>query len=198
MAQRWFERAAAAVRATVSGGLDPRIVGDSYVTLGAEAERARRIAAALNAERSGAPKQPVLLSDCPFAAVTRRGPWIYVRADFARALCDDALAFVLAHEMAHHDLGHLTPMYLSAGLLGNWQQIELAADREGLRLVIEAGYSPERALRALDPQILGDEPDDPLADWFPELAAALDRVRRTHPTLEHRRDQLLSWVQARG
>lgn len=174
---------------------DPRWVEAYCACYGTEGLRAQSIAGSLNRVRGRAPKKALILRNAPFAAATRFGQWIYIQRDLARVLPDDALAFVLAHEMAHHDLGHLTPIYISAGWLGNWQQIELAADREGMRLVVAAGYSPARALRALDPDLLGEEPHDPLADWFPELAQLLDRVRRTHPSLEHRRQQLEEWLQ---
>jgi Zn-dependent protease with chaperone function len=189
-AQRAARRAAGS-----DPGFDPRLVRGSHVAAaGPEVDRVRRLCARLNRVRPGDPKEAVLLSDSPFAAVTRRGRWIYLRQGFAEQLTDNGLAFVLAHEMAHHDLGHLTPMFLAAGMLGNWQRIELAADREGVRLVRAAGFAPAAALEALDPDLLGEEPPDALAAWFPGLAAAVDRVRRTHPPLAERRQALLRWL----
>src|SRR6476646_8937674 len=103
---------------------DANLVGSHYVDLGPQAARARAVAARINAVRTGPPKDAVVLWTTGFAAVTRKGPWIYVSHVFAQRLSDDALAFVLGHEMAHHELGHLSTMYLAAGFLGNWQRME--------------------------------------------------------------------------
>jgi Zn-dependent protease with chaperone function len=111
---------------------------------------------------------------------------------FTQRLSDDALAFVLAHEMAHHDLGHLSAMYLAAGVLGNWQKMEFAADRQGLALAVRAGYSAAGALEAFDPRWEGEEDADPFADWPPALAVYLNRFRRSHPPMADRRAALAS------
>jgi Zn-dependent protease with chaperone function len=170
--------------------LDPRLVRGSYVDLGAQADRARAVAARLNAIRKGPPKQPLLLWTTGYLAVTRRGPWVYVSHGFASRLTDDALAFVIGHEMAHHDLGHLSTMYIAAGALGNWQRIELAADRHGLELAVRAGFSRAAALDALDPHWDDEEPADPFADFPPALAEYLNRFRRSHPPVAERRKAL--------
>jgi Zn-dependent protease with chaperone function len=176
---------------------DKKLVGQSYIELGAQADRARAIARRLNAVRHRPPKQPVLLQTTGYLAVTRRGPWVYMASGFAQRLSDDALAFVLAHEMAHHDLDHLTIMYVSAGMLGFRQQIELAADREGLNISRRAGFDPRGALEALASS--GDDPEDAGASripssWPPELRAHLDRFRLSHPPLEQRREALERWL----
>ena len=169
---------------------DANLVGSQYVDLGPQAARARAIAARLNAVRDGPPKDAVVLWTTGFAAVTRKGPWIYVANVFAQRLSDDALAFVLGHEMAHHDFGHLSTMYVAAGFLGNWQQMELAADRRGLELSTRAGFARAGAFEALDPQWEGDEGADPFVGWPPALAAYLNRFRRSHPPVVERRRAL--------
>lgn len=172
----------------VGDELDPRFVGGKYVDLGPRGQRARAIADRLNAVRSGPPKRVALLATDSDFACTRRGPWIYMSAPFAQRLSDDALAFVLGHEMAHHDLRHLSLMYVTAGFLGNWDRIELAADRHGLELAVRAGYSRAGALEALDLDF--PEPEDPFVGWPPALAAWAARYWRRHPPMVERRRAL--------
>jgi predicted Zn-dependent protease len=102
-----------------------------------------------------------------FSAFTAPGRYIY----FSRRLLEkcpheDAAAFVIAHEIAHHDLGHLALFSgafarraagFSAGFLiifffrilhkriysPEW---ELAADRAAIDLCLAAGYDPARCL----------------------------------------------------
>ena len=169
---------------------DAKLVGSRYIDLGPQADRARAIAARLNAVRTGPPKDAVVLWNAGFAAVTRKGPWIYVSRVFAQELTDDGLAFVLGHEMAHHDLGHLGTMYVAAGFLGNWQQIELAADREGLALATRAGFSPAGAFEVLDPRWEEGAHPDPFVEWPPAMAAFLNRFRLSHPPIVLRRQAL--------
>lgn len=170
--------------------LDAHLVGSRYVDLGPQADRARGIAARLNAYRSGPPKDAVVLWTNGFAAVTRTGPFIYVAHVFAQHLSDDGLAFVLAHEMAHHDLGHLSTMYVAAGMLGNQQRMELAADRQGLDLVTRAGFARSGAIEVFDPRWEEDPPADPFAGWPPALSAYLNRFRTSHPPMAERRRAL--------
>ncbi|MEQ1566529.1 MAG: M48 family metalloprotease [Myxococcota bacterium] len=170
-------------------GLDSSLVDDAYVDLGAHADRARAVANRLNAVRDGPPKQAVVLWTRSYVAITRRGRWIYVARSFAERLTDAELAFVLGHEMAHHDLGHLSLMYAAAGWLGNAQQIELAADRLGLELAVRAGFDRRAALQALDPQ-WDDPPVEPSPSLPPALDRYLDRFRRTHPSMRERRAAL--------
>jgi predicted Zn-dependent protease len=81
---------------------------------------------------------------------------------------EDELAVVLGHEIEHIDLGqcaqrvvesmkkdHLTPQQfdkLSIDDFGNpyGKDGELAADREGLKLAVAAGYSPHAAIELLE------------------------------------------------
>ncbi len=76
-------------------------------------------------------------------------------AMMARAQGDGALAFVIAHEMAHNLLGHNGATGAQAALLGGGRaphDRELAADRLALTILREAGFDPGAApalLRAL-------------------------------------------------
>lgn len=183
-------------------GFDLRLVRGRVIDAGPLADRARGLARRLNAVRSGRPKEPVVVwsvgPGAPghgFAAVTRRGPWIYVADALVKRLSDDGLAFVLAHEMAHHDLGHLTPTLMATSLMGHAQRLELMADAEGLRLMRRAGFDPAGALEALSPELWTpeEEPPEPPSEG---LAAWLDRFRRSHPSMRARHDALAALLEA--
>ena len=77
----------------------------------------------------------------------------------------DALAFVIAHEMAHHDLLHFSPAMVSTTWLGHQARLESQADALGLRLMLAAGFDGKGALEALDPAAWGPEPVRPA--WKP-------------------------------
>jgi hypothetical protein len=130
-------------------------------------DRITRIVGRLDAQRPGKrPLQvvvPWLFRDFAFTAP---GPYIF----FCRGLyqlCgeDETTAFVIAHEMAHHDLGHLdlVPHWMGR-LARRWggetaalvvgaverrlygPERECDADAYALRLCMKAGYDPERCL----------------------------------------------------
>lgn len=170
-------------------GFDPRLVGRSVIDTGPLAERAREVARRLNAVRAGRPKEPVVLWTAPHAAVTRRGPWIYVARAFVDRLSDDALAFVMGHEMAHHDLGHLALTAVAAARMGHSQRMELLADAHGLALAHRAGFTPRAALETFAPELwLPEEERD--AVWPDPVERWLDRFRHTHPPPEQRQAAL--------
>lgn len=58
------------------------------------------------------------------------------------------LAFILAHEVSHHSLGH-TGGGLAAASPQQLQELELTADRNAVGLVILAGYDPRAAFGAV-------------------------------------------------
>jgi Zn-dependent protease with chaperone function len=72
-------------------------------------ERVARVMARLNAERLDAePKEAVILLLPRSRAFTTTGRYVYIsRRLLERLPSDDEAAFVLAHEIAHHDCGHL-------------------------------------------------------------------------------------------
>jgi len=96
------------------------------------------------------------------SAFTVFGRTIYLsRRLLERLADDDAVAFVVAHELAHHRLGHipagvtarLLPARLVLALLGTWlcsSAHEADADRLAIELCMTAGYDPERCLAALE------------------------------------------------
>lgn len=102
-----------------------------------------------------------------FTAFTAPGRYIYFsRRLLERCPHEDSTAFVIAHEIAHHDLGHLSYFRgpfarRAAGFQTGMLAIlffrslqkriyspenELAADRRAIDLCIDAGYDPGKCL----------------------------------------------------
>lgn len=134
-------------------------------------DRARRVAERLQA---GRPESERLIVEIPWldvvTAFTAPGRYVFFsRRLYERCANDDQVAFVVAHEIAHHDLGHIN-------LFAGWAQkivslpgatlfafafhalerrlygpeTECEADRYGLDLCLAAGYNAERALEIFD------------------------------------------------
>lgn len=106
-------------------------------------------------------------------AFTVAGRYIYVSRHFVDRFPEEAgIAFAIAHEIAHHELGHVDAWTrwvrrarwllpgeagLTAGVVAAALEAylvrpeqELAADRYALRLCCRAGYEEHACLRALD------------------------------------------------
>jgi predicted Zn-dependent protease len=130
-------------------------------------ERVGRICDRLNAARTpAAPLTPVILFVAAPAAFTAPGGYVYVtRGLLHRAWWEEAAALAVAHEMAHHDLGHLHRIAerlawcrwllamagpLLAVIAGErWlhgPENEFAADARALDLCVAAGYDGRRCL----------------------------------------------------
>jgi Zn-dependent protease with chaperone function len=134
-------------------------------------ERVARAMAALNAVRAPlAPMVGEVLWLSPPIAFTLPGPYVYITRRFiGRCTSDAPVAFLLAHEIGHHDLGHLKraerwmdnafariPWLIARlareGLVG-WlfsRDNELAADAYALELCRKAGFDLKRCLQWLD------------------------------------------------
>jgi hypothetical protein len=134
-------------------------------------ERAGRAARALNSHRKHfRPLRAEILWTQEMTAFTAPGSYIYVsREILQRTATDDPAAFVIAHEMAHHDLGHTD---LFAGRLGPLRRIpggilpaavlriaqgyldsperEAEADAYALDLCLDAGYTGRECIAAFD------------------------------------------------
>ena len=130
-------------------------------------ERVARTTARLNAVRLGKPALGTeILWIREVTAFTTPGRWLYVsRRLLERCASDDPVAFMIAHEMAHHDLGHLAlfhgwsmrlPRLGAARLIATavrqlerryyGPENEVAADAQALRLCHAAGYDLDRCL----------------------------------------------------
>lgn len=133
-------------------------------------ERAERVVAVLEADRP-APHRvvPIVLWMREVNAFTAAGRYVYLsRRLVERCPDDETAAFIMAHEIAHHDLGHLRvmPDWLPEALEDRgglvvaaiYTQLahflyspekEADADRRALEMCVAAGYDGRRCLNAL-------------------------------------------------
>ena len=125
-----------------------------------------------------------------------------------RALSDDALAFVLAHEMAHSLLEHerqaltfarlllprdvprtVSDMYTEIdynfALLQAMEPVlhqgELEADELGLLLASVAGFAPDRQLAFIEREAAEDARRRPLLSTHPSPQLRLEKLRASLP-----------------
>jgi hypothetical protein len=148
------------------------VITDTYAAEreGWALEMVRRVDERLQASRPPEERfESVILWIPEFNAFTAPGRHVYLsRRLLERARCDDALAFIVAHEIAHHDLGHLPDaeewgreldsvgsalaspyLFLLQRRLAGPER-ESDADAHGLNLCLAAGYDPYRCLQAFD------------------------------------------------
>jgi hypothetical protein len=129
-------------------------------------ERVERVAARLQADRpEDARLVPIVLWIRLFTAFAAPGRYIYVgRRLLERCPDDETAALLVAHEIAHHDLGHLSgPDWMPDGIRERGGRIaaslyaamahrlhgperECDADRHALDLCVKAGYSALKCL----------------------------------------------------
>jgi Zn-dependent protease with chaperone function len=129
-------------------------------------------------------------------AFTAQGRTVYIsRRLLERLPDDDAAAFVIAHELAHHRLGHVPA--LPASWLGVARLLlvrletawvatparETDADLLAIEMCIDAGYDPERCIEAL--QHLANVSLD-YGDVDGVLGAEDASAPRSHPALTGR------------
>lgn len=132
-------------------------------------DRVERVQSRLNQLRANPPLDATILWIAPPLAFTLAGSHVYIaRTLFQRLPSDDALAFVLAHEAAHHDLGHLDlfsgwakwlPQSGATGYIAALARLyeyrtygperEQEADDYAVRLALRAGYNGDLAVQAL-------------------------------------------------
>jgi predicted Zn-dependent protease len=131
-------------------------------------DRVNRVVARLNSHRPGGRRLQVVIPwISAVTALTAPGPFIFFYRGLYQLCPDDEVtAFVIAHEMAHHDLGHMSLVPEWMGRMGKkWggrmativaaaaakrlygPERECDADLYALRLCIKAGYDPERCIR---------------------------------------------------
>jgi catechol 2,3-dioxygenase-like lactoylglutathione lyase family enzyme len=163
-----------------SSAFDQKLHADLHAELLAEfateteawvGERLDRVMARLNAVRTdGVPLAAHCLAIRACTAFTTPAPHIYIgRRLLERLPSDEATAFVLGHEVAHHDLRHLDLFrgwvdLLPKGAVGSLAaaafrklshrmygpQRESQADQYSVALCLDAGYDGERCLQAFD------------------------------------------------
>lgn len=105
-----------------------------------------------------------------FTAFTAPGPYIYISRRLLEVCrTDETVAFVIAHEVAHHRLGHtdifpewlaeltgaqipllITALYRSVEARLYGPEREVAADRMGIDLCVRAGYQPSACLEIFE------------------------------------------------
>jgi Zn-dependent protease with chaperone function len=157
------------VEADLFGWIHQRLV-DAYAAEQAPwaLEQVRRVDARLQADVPRAERLETLVLWIPEkTAFTFPGRHLYLsRALLERAHSDDAVAFIVAHELAHHRLGHLATSLLLERLPGPLQAAatgviatrwfalsagrEADADVHALNLCLAAGYDAHRCLAAFD------------------------------------------------
>jgi Zn-dependent protease with chaperone function len=159
-------------------------------------ERVERVMARLQRDVPEADRlETLVIWTDEHTAFTALGRTIYFsRRLFERMRDDDAAAFVMAHEIAHHRLGHLPDMRSWWGLLPLRIAIarlrhticgpedEHEADLLAIELCMDAGYDVERCLDALDilAQVSLDYGD------VDNVLGGETATRSSHPPLVHR------------
>jgi predicted Zn-dependent protease len=133
-------------------------------------ERAARVEARLQAGSADEERLRVAILWIPEVTAFTFGRHVYLsRRLLERVGSDEPVAFVVAHEMAHHALGHLQSrnrwmdlfarvpagalaagVVVEASRLGYNVEQELNADAWALRRCWQAGYDPGACLRVLD------------------------------------------------
>jgi hypothetical protein len=134
-------------------------------------ERVRRCERQLQVKRAPRSRMTVeILWLGETTAFTAPGRYVYISRELLeRAASDDPVAFILAHEMAHHDLGHLdllggrgsflqrVPFGTDVALLiraAEWflisPEAESDADAYALDLCVRAGFDGRKCLEVFD------------------------------------------------
>ncbi|MBA3461621.1 MAG: M48 family metalloprotease [Deltaproteobacteria bacterium] len=126
-------------------------------------DRVRRVTERLQAALPDDERfETIVIASQHHTAFTAPGRTIYVARHMLDLLPDDAAAaFVIAHELAHHHLGHLIGRYVHGlpffeATLPQHER-ERHADLHAIELCIAAGYDPDRcilALQILDAMVL--------------------------------------------
>lgn len=135
-------------------------------------ERVDRVLRRLHAARDDNAKQFVVVIPWieEFTAFTTPGRYIFfTRRLFQLCDCDEMAAMIIAHEMAHHDLGHLdvfpdwlrnvAPSEIRILLFALYRIVEMRiyspemesdADRYALELCVRAGYDGRKCIGIFD------------------------------------------------
>jgi Peptidase family M48 len=149
-----------------------QIASEAYIeSSGWAVERVERVLSKLQADRAKEDRLQIVVPWLQaFTAFVTPGTYnFFCRPLLEECQDDEMAAFIIAHEMAHHDLGHtdlfpewltkltgeqiapfLTAFYrhLERRLYGPEQECE--ADKHGLEVCIRAGYDAEKCLAVFD------------------------------------------------
>lgn len=87
------------------------------------------------------------------------------------------LAFAVAHELAHEQLGHVAQSSADGDVQDYQRELELAADRYAIGLMAAAGYDPRMALYALNGAYSRSRMTTRASD-YPELDERMAAVQR--------------------
>lgn len=173
-------------------------------------ERVERVTAALQSSRpSGSRMETLVVWMEDYTAFTAPGDAIYLSRRLLEVLPSDAaVAFVIAHERAHHALGHVPNFDLSLGassvrlgltILGRWvhsTRHERDADLFAIEQCVAAGYDAAESIEAL-------ECLEKIALDYGHVDAVVNdaeaRARaRSHPPLRGRIEEVKRHVAAMG
>jgi len=196
---------------------------------GESVARAQRIAEAIQKGRPSWDRRTILVVDAgEVTAFAAPGAYIYLSQALIDACSDDALAFVIGHEIAHHDLGHLSALhdrvvqlpfvrgasFVLARIYGVLERLlhspenECDADRVGLALALRAGFHGPGCLTTfthLGESLLRHDRAELVFGPEPADHAALERARRWlwerktgYLPIEERREHLEAWLREIG
>jgi len=108
-----------------------------------------RLNAAVASRRQSIVPKLTLLSTSTVVALAPDEDTILISQGMLRTLANEAeLAFVLAHERAHQQLGH-TALDVDEVSASKRKSLELAADQRAIAVMAAAGYDPRAAFGAL-------------------------------------------------
>jgi predicted Zn-dependent protease len=166
-------------------------------------ERAARVTERLQQEVDPAARfETLVVWTDVHTAFTAPGRTIYLSRRLLEQLPDDdAAAFVIAHELSHHRLGHVpapiagwhrlpvTLVLLSLQWLIAGQEQEHDADLLAIEICLDAGFDADRCLAAIDilTRVALDYGDLDAALGADPDARGAAPGRRSHPTLPARR-----------
>lgn len=183
-------------------------------------ERIARVMAKLNRVRRGKPKlRGHILGIRDYNAFTFPGENVYISRRLLERCANDAeAAMILAHEVAHHDLGHLESFKgwaekLPRSVLGevistaytlvenriHSQANELAADAHAFVLCRKAKYDPVECaqmfdilrMHAIDVGALDAAYGEDEEEVGP-IGRLFQKLKTTHPSIRDRKDRLLA------